>query len=162
MHGPPGRQEYLEDFSGANFYKTASRMVDPMTSLFPVYRKGAAAICLVAFLILMLAASGCTQPAPQQQQKAPAPVTATQTDNSHITIAYAGSPDTTTLTELEATVTDSAGKTQTRSAGDHLSTTPLKYGAIIQLTGTFTGNDHVIVTGYFLDGSHKLMLDTTI
>jgi len=133
-----------------------------MTSLFPVYRKGAAAICLLAFLVLILAASGCTQPAPQQEQKAPAPVAATQTGNTHITIAYTGSPDTTTLTELEATVTDSAGKTQTLSAGDHLSTTPLKFGSTIQLTGTFNGNDHVLVTGYFLDGSHTLMLDTTI
>jgi hypothetical protein len=77
-------------------------------------------------------------------------------------IAYPGSSDTSTLIELEATVTDSAGKTQTRSAGDHLSTTPLKFGATIPLTGTFNGNDHVLVTGYFLDGSHKLMLDTTI
>lgn len=133
-----------------------------MTSLSLMYWKGTIAICLLALLTLMLAAGGCMQPAPQPQQQAPAPVTATQTDNSHITIAYPGSPDTTTLSELEATVTDSAGKTQTRSAGDHLSTTPLKYGATIQLTGTFTGNDHVIVTGYFLDGSHKIVLDTTI
>jgi ABC-type transport system substrate-binding protein len=133
-----------------------------MTSLSLMYWKGTIAICLLALLTLMLAAGGCMQPAPQPQQQAPAPVTATQTDNSHITIAYTGSPDTTTLSELEATVTDSAGKTQTRSAGDHLSTTPLKFGATIQLTGTFNGNDHVIVTGYFLDGSHKIMLDTTI
>jgi outer membrane receptor protein involved in Fe transport len=146
-------------------------MVDPMTSPSPLYRKGTIAICLLALIALMLLASGCTQQAPQQQQqvpasqqqtKTPAPVTATRTDSSHMTIAYPGSSDTSTLIELEATVTDSAGKTQTRSAGDHLSTTPLKFGATIPLTGTFNGNDHVLVTGYFLDGSHKLMLDTTI
>jgi hypothetical protein len=146
-------------------------MVDPMTSPSPLYRKGTIAICLLALIALMLLASGCTQQAPQQQQqvpasqqqtKTPAPVTATRTDSSHMMIAYPGSSDTSTLIELEATVTDSAGKTQTRSAGDHLSTTPLKFGATIPLTGTFNGNDHVLVTGYFLDGSHKLMLDTTI
>jgi hypothetical protein len=137
-------------------------MVDPMTSVFPVRRKGAVAICLLALIVLILVASGCTQPAPQPQQQAPAPVTVTRTDTSHITIAYPGSPDTTTLTELEATVTDSAGKTQTRSVGDHLSTTPLKFGAALPLTGTFNGNDHVLVSGYFLDGSHRLMLDTTV
>ena len=131
-----------------------------MTSLFPVYRKGTIAVCLLALLALMLVASGCTQPS--QQQKAPAPVTATQTDNSHIMIAYTGSTDMGTLLELEATVTNSAGKTQTQSVGDHLSTTPLKFGATIPLTGTFDGNDHVLVTGYFLDGSQKLVLDTTI
>jgi hypothetical protein len=67
-----------------------------------------------------------------------------------------------TLLELEATVTDSTGKTQTQSVGDHLSTTPLKFGATIPLTGTFNGNDHVLVTGYFLDGSQRIMLDTSI
>ena len=133
-----------------------------MKSPFPLYRKGTVAICLLALIALMLLASGCTQPAPQQQQQAPAPITVTRADSSHMTIAYPGSPDTNTLLELEVTVTDSAGKTQTRSAGDHLSTTPLKFGATIPLTGTFDGNTHVTITGYFIDGSHKLMLDTTI
>ena len=137
-------------------------MVDLMTSQFLIYRKDTIAICLLALLVLMLAVSGCTQPASQQQQKAPAPVTATQTDNSHMTIAYPGSPDTNTLLELEVTVTDSTGKTQTQSVGDHLSTTPLKVGATIPFTGTFNGNDHVLVTGYFMDSSHKTVLDTTI
>lgn len=146
-------------------------MVDPMKSPFPLYRKGTVAVCLLALIVLMLLASGCTQPAPQQQQQAPAPqqqqqapapVTVTRADSNHMTIAYPGSPDTYTLLELEVTVTDSAGKTQTRSAGDHLSTTPLKFGATIPLTGTFDGNTHVTITGYFIDGSHKLMLDTTI
>ena len=150
-----------------------------MKSPFPLYRKGTIAICLLTLLALMLLASGCTQPAAQQQQQAPAPqqqqatasqqqqqvpapITVTRTDSSHLTIAYPGSPDTNMLLELEATVTDSAGKTQTRSVGDHLSTTPLKIGATIPLSGTFGGNNHVLVTGYFMDGSHKLMLDTTI
>jgi hypothetical protein len=131
-------------------------MTPPITSI----RKGTIAICLVALVVLMLAAAGCTQQA--SQQKAPAPVTATQTDGTHITIAYPGSTDMGSLVELEATVTDRTGKTQTRSVGDHLSTTPLKWGATIPLTGTFDGNDHVLVTGYFMDGSQKLVLDTII
>jgi hypothetical protein len=137
-------------------------MVDLMTSPFPMYRKYTLAICLLALLALMLVASGCTQPSSQQQQKAPAAVTVTQTDNGHITIAFPGSSDMTTLLELEATVTDSTGKTQTRSIGDRHSTTPLKFGATLPVTGTFDGNDHIIVTGYFMDGSHKQVLDTTI
>jgi hypothetical protein len=144
-------------------------MVDPMTSPFPFSRKGTVALCLLALIALMLIASGCTQqvplqqaPASQQTQSTPAPVTVTRTDSSHLTIAYPGSSDTVTLTELEATVTDSTGKTQTRSAGDHLSTSPLKFGATIPLSGTFNGHTRVIVTGYFLDGSHKPMLDTTL
>jgi hypothetical protein len=133
-----------------------------MTSLSLKYWRGTIAICLLALLALMLAAGGCTQPASQQQQRAPASVTVTQTDNSHIMIAYPGSTDTSTLLELEATVTDSTGKSQTQSIGDRHSTTPLKFGATLPLSGTFNGNDHVLVTGYFLDGSHKLLLDTTI
>ena len=131
-----------------------------MTRLFPMYRKGPLAICLLALLVLMLAASGCTQPS--SQQKAPAPVTATQTDSTHLLISYPGSPETTSLLELEVTVTDSAGKTQTKSIGDRQSTTPLKFGATLPLPGTFDGNDRVMVTGYFLDGSQRHVLDTTL
>lgn len=132
-----------------------------MTSLCFIYWRGTIAICLLSLLALMLAAGGCSQPASQQHQ-APALVTVTQTDNSHIMIVYPGSTDTSTLLELEATVTDSTGKSQTQSIGDRHSTTPLKFGATLPLSGTFNGNDHVLVTGYFLDGSHKLLLDTTI
>jgi hypothetical protein len=143
-----------------NFYKTAYRMDDLMTRQFSPYRKGTLAACLLALITLMLIASGCTQPS--QQAKVPAPVTATQTDSTHILISYPGSTDMSNLVELEATVTDSAGKTQTQSVGDHLSTTPLKYGSTIPLTGTFSGTDHVLVTGYFMDGSQKMVLDTTL
>lgn len=129
-----------------------------MTALFPRYLT----ICLLAFIGLMLLASGCTQPLLQQQQQAPAPVTAARIDDSHITISYHGSNATASLLELEATVTDSAGKPQTQSVGDRLSTTPLRFTASISFTGSFKGNDHVLVTGYFLDGSQKLLLDTTI
>jgi hypothetical protein len=108
----------------------------------------------------MLLANGCTQTA--QQQKAPAAVTATQTDNSRILITYSGSTDMTTLLELEVTVSDSAGKIQTKSVGDRFSTTPLKYGATLPLTGTFSGDDHVLVTGFFMDSSKKVVLDTII
>jgi hypothetical protein len=133
-----------------------------MTPLYPMYRKGTIAVCLLALLALMVVASGCTQPALQQQQKAPAPVTATQTDNTHILIAYPGSTETGDLLELETTVTDSTGKTQTKSIGSRLATTPLKFGATLTLTGSFSGNDHMLVTGYFMDGSQKIVLDTTI
>jgi len=133
-----------------------------MTSLSLKYWRGTIAICLLALLALMLAAGGCTQPASQQQQRAPASVTATQTDSTHILIAYPGSTDMSTLLELETTITDSTGKTQTKSIGDHHSTTPLKFGATQVFTGTFSGNDHVLVTGYFMDGSQKHVLDTII
>jgi hypothetical protein len=135
-------------------------MVDPMTRSLLLFRKGTIGICLVALLALILIA-GCTQPS-SQQQKVPAAVTVTQIDNSHLTIAFPGSSDMTTLLELEATVTDSAGKTQTRSIGDRHSTTPLKFGATLPVTGTFDGTDRITITGYFMDGSHRQVLETTI
>jgi hypothetical protein len=143
------------------FIKPYIVMDDLMTSLFPRYRKGTIAICLLALLALMLVASGCTQPTSSQQQQK-APVTATQTDNSHILITYTGSTGTSDLLELETTVTDSTGKQQTKSIGDRYSTTPLKFGATLTLSGTFDEKDHVLVTGYFMDSSHKSVLDTTI
>jgi hypothetical protein len=137
-------------------------MDDLMTSLFSPSRKRALVFCLLTLLVLMLGASGCTQSASQQKQQAPLPVTATQTDSTHIMITYPGSPDTINLLELEASITDSAGKTQTKSVGDRHSTTPLKFGATLPLTGTFNGSDHLLVTGYFMDSSQKLILDTTL
>lgn len=133
-----------------------------MNTLSPIFRLSPATVCLLAALAVMLFSCGCLQPSMQQQPKAPPPVTATQTDNGHITIAYPGSTEMKDLLELEATVTDSTGKTQTRSVGDRHSTTPLRWGATLTLTGTFNGNDHVLVTGYFMDSSQKLMLETTI
>ncbi len=133
-----------------------------MISQFPVNRKAAIALCLLALITLMLSAGGCTQPAPQQPQQAPSPITVTQADNSHLLITYPGSTATSTLLELEVTVTDSAGKIRTQSIGDRHSTTPLKFGATLPLTGTFNGNVHILVTGYFMDGSQTLVLDTTI
>ena len=109
------------------------------------FRSGAASSLLI-FLVLLLLAGGCMPPAPQQQD-APSPVAVSQTDASHLLITYPGSPETTTLLELEVTVTDSAGKVQTRSIGDRFSTTPLKFGATLPLTGSFNGNDQVVVTG---------------
>lgn len=131
-----------------------------MTSPFSVSLRATAA-CLLILTVLLLLVAGCLQPAPQQQ-KTPAPVTVSQTDNSRLLITYTGSTETTTLLELEVTVTDAAGNAQTKSIGDRFSTTPLKFGATLPLTGTFSGKDHVIVTGYFMDSSKRVVLDTMV
>ena len=131
-----------------------------MTSPFSVSLRATAA-CLLILTVLLLLVAGCLQPAPQQQ-KTPAPVTVSQTDNSRLLITYTGSSETTTLLELEVTVTDAAGNAQTKSIGDRFSTTPLKFGATLPLTGTFSGKDHVIVTGYFMDSSKRVVLDTMV
>ncbi|HSQ93786.1 MAG TPA: hypothetical protein VLL74_05795 [Methanoregula sp.] len=137
-----------------------------MTSLFPMMSRDTVPACLLVLLVLLIMSGGCTQPAftqqQPQQQPAPSPVIASQPDNGHILITYPGSTATGTLLELEVTITDSTGITQTKSVGDRYSTTPLKFGATKTLTGSFSGKDHVLVTGYFMDSSKKLLLDTTI
>jgi hypothetical protein len=142
--------------------ETVYRMDYPMTCLFPVQRKAAIVICQLALVAMLLLVSGCTQPTSQQRMKSPAPVTVTQPDTGHITIVYPGSTETGTLIELEATVTDSTGDAQTKSMGSRLATTPLRFGATVTFNGNFKGNDRVFVTGYFMDGSQKLILETTI
>lgn len=132
-----------------------------MTSPFPVPDKGSVALCILALLALAIVAAGCTS-SQQQQPSAPSPVTAVQTSSSRIHIAYPGSPSTAELLELEATITDSAGKTQTKSIGDRFSTTPLRFGATLDLDGSFGGNDRLLVTGYFMDGSQQHLLETSL
>ena len=133
-----------------------------MTCLSLMYRNRTIAPFLLVLLALILMAGGCTQPVAEQQQNEPAPVIVSQSDSSHMKITYPGSTDTSTLLELEVTVTDSGGKTQTHSIGDRHSTTPLRFGATLPLTGTFSGNDQVLVTGYFMDSSKKILLDTAV
>ncbi len=133
-----------------------------MTSPISMSRKNVFAVSMFALIVLMLAAGGCTQPSSQPEETAPGPVSVIQNDVNHITISYPGSTDSVNLVELEATVTDSHGRSQTRSVGSKLATMPLKFGATISFTGTFGGNDRILVTGYFMDGSQKSVLDTTI
>jgi hypothetical protein len=120
-----------------------------------------AIFCLLAVLLLGAVSGGCTQLSPQQPAP-PAPITAVQPDNNHITIAFHGGAGMESLLELEITITDSAGKSQTQSRGSRLATTPIRTDSTMTFTGSFDGKDHVFVTGYFSDGSRRTVLDTTV
>jgi len=133
-----------------------------MNTIIPQFRNTSIALCLLIISVLIIFSCGCSQPALTRQTNAPSPITVTQPDNSHILISYSGSPETNNLLELEATVTDSTGKVQTKSVGDRYSTTPLRWGATLTLTGNFNGNDHLVVTGYFMDGSQRPLVDTSL
>ena len=120
---------------------------------------------ILAFLIL---AAGCTQPgipSPFPATPSPTPsngVTATRPDTSHIVVAYNGGPNMETLFELDATVTDSQGKSSTQHIGSKTATSPIRIGGTIKFEGAYSGNNHVLVTGFFNDGSQRIMLDTTV
>ena len=134
-------------------------MVDPMMHKNP--KPGTAILfsLLIAAAVMALV-SGCTQPSSQPVQQAP--VTAVQPDDSHITIGFHGGPGMDSLVELEITITDSAGRSRTESRGSRLSTTPIKTDSTTTFTGPYAGRDHVVVTGYFSDGSHRTVLDTIV
>jgi hypothetical protein len=132
-----------------------------MITKIKIYRKCIPTVLFLTVLALFIVASGCTQLSPQKQQTSE-PVTAVQTDNSHIAISFHGGQGMDNLLELEVTVTDSTGKSQTRSIGSRMATTPVTTGTLQAFTGSFSGNDHVFITGYFSDGSRKLLLDTVI
>jgi uncharacterized secreted protein with C-terminal beta-propeller domain len=126
---------------------------------------------LIAAFILVVFSCGCTQPA--AQPAAPSPVTTTQPDlfrevtasqpdDNHIVITYQGGPNMERIIELETTVTDSFGKSQTRAAGSRLATTPIPIKGTNTLSGDFSGEDHVVVIAHMIDGSRTTVLDTVI
>jgi hypothetical protein len=129
-----------------------------MKTHFPLSR-AATILSLLAVLAVMVA--GCTQLSPSQPAQQ-APVTAVQPDDNHITIAFHGGPGMDSLVELEITITDSSGKSVTQSRGSRLTTTPIKTDSTTTFTGSFAGKDHVVISGYFMDGSHRTVLDTTL
>jgi hypothetical protein len=63
---------------------------------------------------------------------------------------------------LEATISDSAGKSQRKSAGSRLATTPIPIRGTNTISGDFAGEDHVVVIAHMIDGSRTTVLDTII
>jgi len=116
---------------------------------------------MATILVLLVLTGGCTQ----QQAATPdtsSGVTVTRPDDTHITVAFVGAPGMDTLLEMEMTVTDSNGKVVTISKGSRLATTPIQVHATQSFTGTYSGKNHVVVTGYFSDGSHRILVDQDI
>jgi hypothetical protein len=118
--------------------------------------------CLGAILVLLLLAAGCTQLQASSGTTTPATfsgITVTKPDSTHITIAYVGPDDMSSLLELECTLTDDQGKSLTQSIGSKLATTPVKLHATKTVTGAYAGKNHVYITGYYTDGTHKTLVD---
>ena len=131
------------------------------------------AIVLLIFLILL---PGCTQPGEQPAVATPAaeltpgtPVpenriaaTAEKIDPARILVTYNGGPDADQLIELETTVINTRGSVTIQSMGSRLDTTPVKRGGTDIIKGPFSDRVHVIITGYFFNGTHQEILETWI
>ncbi|MGB7787594.1 hypothetical protein [Methanoregula sp.] len=118
-------------------------------------------LCLCAVLVLTVIACGCTQQQASSTQTTSG-VTVTKPDDSHITVAFVGAPGMDNLLELEITVTDSQGKSITLPIGNRLATTPVQIHATHTFTGSYSGKTHVFITGYFADGSNRVVVDQDI
>jgi TM2 domain-containing membrane protein YozV len=88
--------------------------------------------------------------------------TVQQPDSTHMVITYQGGQDADKLRQIAITVTDSYGILQTKTMGSSYSTSALKIGTTAELTGKFSGKDHVIATGIFSDGTRQTILDTYV
>jgi|WetSurMetagenome_2_1015567.scaffolds.fasta_scaffold55798_2 hypothetical protein len=133
-----------------------------MRSCLPEYSRY---LCLGAFLVLLILAAGCSTPQlPTGSAASSTPatfsgVTVTKPDTTHITVAYVGPDDMTSLLELEVTLTDDQGRSLTRSIGSKLSTTPIQLHATHTFTGAYAGKNHVVITGYYTDGTQKTIVN---
>ena len=131
---------------------------------------------LIVILIWLLLAAGCTQPSAQPVVTTPTievttslPVhekyiTATlqRIDSTKILITYEGGPDADQLIDLQTTVITSKGSINIQSMGSRLDTTPVQIGGTDIFQGPYTEQVHVIITVYFINGTHQDILDTRI
>jgi len=130
------------------------------------------AICLAILLALLVLATGCTQPGPVSvpspfpaattQTPAATQISVTKPDASHILVTYQGGTDLERLIEIDATVTDSQGKSSTQHIGSKTATTPVTIGGTIKFEGSYSGSNHVIITGYYVDGSSQVLQNTNV
>ncbi len=137
-------------------------------------------LALVAFTCLLLAAvfAGCSQPAqvitPVQITEAvtamptPLPTTAashvsvTKPDDTHIVVTFLGGPDMNSIRAVQATVTNSKGRSDVKHIGDSLGTTSVSPGSTISFDGSFPGTTQVSVSGFYSDGSQKPLYQGTV
>jgi hypothetical protein len=124
-----------------------------------LFSKSSCMFILIAALTLTAISVGCTQ---QSGAPASGPVIVQKSDPSHITVAFIGGAGMENLVELEILVTDSNGKTMTRSLGSRLATTPVQTNGSATFTGSFTNPAHIVAIGHFSDGSQKVLLDTKL
>ncbi len=132
-----------------------------MRSLSSEFPRSSLFLCLTVALVLLVITTGCTQQAAKTTDTASG-VSVTRPDDTHISVAFTGASGMEGLLELEITVTDSKGKSVTRSMGSRLATTPVQIHSTYTFTGSYGGTNHVFITGYFSDGSHRTMVDRDI
>jgi hypothetical protein len=93
--------------------------------------------------------------------------TVQQPDATHIVVTYQGGQDATSFSGANVTVTAADGNTPVYSpALGGLGQLTSGVGSSCTVTptapGTFAGKDHVVVVGWFSDGSSQVILDNFV
>jgi hypothetical protein len=131
---------------------------------------------LCFLLLFFLLSAGCTQPsAPVPAPASPAEATTgipvalqsieaivQRIDTTKLLVTYIGGPDADQLIELETTVVSGTGTVTIQSMGSRLDTTPVQRGGTDIIRGSFSGRVHVLITGYFFNGTHQDILETWV
>jgi len=119
--------------------------------------------CLIlsVIAILLVIAGGCTQQSANSGDTISG-VKLTKMDDSHISVAYVGAEGMANPLELEITLTDSNGRSLTQSIVPRDNTTALQVHSTRTFTGSYSGKNHIMVTGYFPDGSNKTLVNKDI
>jgi hypothetical protein len=131
---------------------------------------------IIAIFIGFLLIAGCTQPVVQPvvttptfdvTTNVPAPekhiiATAQRFESTKILITYKGGTDADQLIELQTTVITSRDSVNIQSMGSRIDTTPVQIGGTDIFQGPYTEPVHVLITGYFVNGTNEDVLDTRI
>jgi hypothetical protein len=131
---------------------------------------------IIVIVIGFFLIAGCARPAAQPLVATSSPqmtpsipvsekpiiATAQRIESTKILITYKGGPDADQLIDLQTTVITSKGSINIQSMGSRLDTTPVQIGGTDIFQGPYTEQVHVLITGYFFNGSHQDILDTRI
>ena len=83
-------------------------------------------------------------------------VTARQVGTSNIVMTWVGGQDNAQVAGWNVTISPSTGGTVTFNNNNNI------VGNSTMLTGGTSGQDHVVVSGWFTDGSQQVLLDTYV
>jgi flagellin-like protein len=84
--------------------------------------------------------------------------TVSQSNATAITMTYSGGQDSPTCYGINWTVNGAAGPVMASASP----TTPLLVGTSATSTGGTSGQDHVVGTAYFMDGTQQVIIDTYV
>ena len=116
----------------------------------------------VTFILSVIAAVAFGSAAGSVSHDHVVAATVQQPDERTIILTYQGGSGAGELQNIAVTVTDSNGRAQTKTIGTGGLSGPPVPGDQLTFNGDYFSKDHVVVTGYFSDGSDSVILDNYV